>query len=130
VLLTPSNPFVSIAPILAVPGLRDALRETRAKVVAVSPIVRGAAIKGPAAEMLRDQGLEVSPVAVARLYTDLLDAIVIDEVDARLAAEIEALETPTGRERLAATVTDTMMVSMDKKAALARAVLRAAAVTP
>jgi len=126
VLLTPSNPFVSIAPILAVPGVRDALRKTEAKVVAVSPIVGGAAIKGPAAEMLRDQGLEVSPTAVARLYADFLDAIVIDEVDARLAADIQALETPAGRQRLAVTVTDTIMGSMEKKTALARAVLQAA----
>jgi len=126
VLLTPSNPFVSIAPILAVPGVRDALRETEAKVVAVSPIVGGAAIKGPAAEMLRDQGLEVSPTAVARLYADFLDAIVIDEVDARLAADIQALETPAGRQRLAVAVTDTIMVSMEKKTTLARIALRAA----
>ena len=130
VLLTPSNPFVSIAPILAVPGVREALRDTKAKVVAVSPIVGGAAIKGPAAEMLRDQGLEVSATSVARLYTDFLDAMVIDEVDAALAPEIEALDVPAGRQRLAVTVTDTMMVSIDKKAALARAVLRAAGVTP
>ena len=130
VLLTPSNPFVSIAPVLAVPGVREALRQTEAKVVAVSPIVGGAAIKGPAAEMLRDQGLEISATSVARLYADFLDAMVIDDVDARLAAEIEALDVPAGRQRLAVTVTDSMMVSIDKKAALARAVLRAAAVTP
>ena len=130
VLLTPSNPFVSIAPILAVPGVRDALRKTGAKVVAVSPIVGGAAIKGPAAEMLRDQGLEVSPAAVARLYADFLDAIVIDEVDAGLAPAIEALETPAGRPPLAVAVTDTIMASMEKKTALARTVLRAAGLTP
>lgn len=121
VLLTPSNPLVSVGPILAVPGLRDALRNTRAKVVAVSPIVGGATIKGPAAEMLRDQGLEASAAAVARLYADFLDAIVIDDVDAALAPEIEA----TG---LAVTVTDTIMDSMEKKAALARAALRTAGI--
>ena len=121
VLLTPSNPFVSIAPILAVPGVREALRDTKAKVVAVSPIVGGAAIKGPAAEMLRDQGLEVSAASVARLYADFLDAMVIDDADAALAAEIEGMG-------LAVTVTDTIMSSMEKKAALARAVLQAAGV--
>lgn len=122
-LLPPSNPLVSIGPILAVPGLRDALRQTPAKVVAVSPIVGGATIKGPAAQMMRDQGLEASATTVARLYADFLDAIVIDDVDAALAPEIEALG-------LAVTVTDTIMDSMEKKAALARAALRAAGIAP
>jgi LPPG:FO 2-phospho-L-lactate transferase len=121
VLLTPSNPLVSIGPILAVPGLRDALRDTPAKVVAVSPIVGGVTIKGPAAQMLRDQRLEASATAVARLYTDFLDAIVIDNVDEELAPDIEALG-------LAVAVTDTIMDSGEKKAHLARAALRAAGV--
>ncbi len=128
VLVTPSNPLVSIAPILAVPGLRDALRGTQAKVVAVSPIVGGAAIKGPAARMLRDQGLEASAVTIARLYADFLDAIVIDSVDADLASQIEAADPHGGRQGLAVTVTDTIMSSMERKAALARATLRAAGV--
>jgi LPPG:FO 2-phospho-L-lactate transferase len=130
VLVTPSNPLVSIAPILAVPGLRDALRGTQAKVIAVSPIVGGAAIKGPAARMLRDRGLEASAVTVARLYADFLDAIVIDSVDADLAPQIEAIDPPAGRQGLAVTVTDTIMSSLEKKAALARATLRAAGVSP
>ena len=138
VIITPSNPLVSIGPILAVPGLRDALRDTHAKVVAVSPIVGGATIKGPAAQMLRDQGLEASATAVARLYADLLDAIVIDNVDAALASEIEAMAVPgptgrptlgPGRQGLAVTVTDTIMDSVEKKAALARATLRAAGIS-
>ncbi len=128
-LVTPSNPLISIAPILAVPGLRDALRATQAKVVAVSPIVGGAAIKGPAARMLRDQGLEASAVTVARLYADFLDAIVIDSVDADLAPQIEALDPHGDRQGMAVTVTDTIMSSMDKKAALARATLQAAGVS-
>jgi len=128
VLVTPSNPLVSIGPILAVPGLRDALRDTPARVVAVSPIVGGAAVRGPAAQMLRDQGLEASAVSVARLYADFLDAIVIDDVDAALAPEIEAMGLPAGRQGLAVTVTDTIMDSMEKKAALARAALRAAGI--
>jgi len=129
VLLTPSNPLVSIGPILAVPGLRDALRDTPARVVAVSPIVGGATIKGPAAQMLRDQGLEASATTVARLYADFLDAIVIDNVDAGLAPEIEAMSLPAGRRGLAVTVTDTIMDSVEKKAALARTALRAAGVS-
>ncbi len=130
VLVTPSNPLISIAPILAVPGLRDALRSTQAKVVAVSPIVGGAAIKGPAARMLRDQGLEASAVTIARLYADFLDAIVIDSVDAKLAPLIEATDSHGGGQGLAVTVTDTIMSSMERKAALARATLRAAGVSP
>ena len=130
VLVTPSNPLISIAPILAVPGLRDALRSTQAKVVAVSPIVGGAAIKGPAARMLRDQGLEASAATVARLYADFLDAIVIDSVDAELAPQIEATDPHGGGQGLAVTVTDTIMSSMERKAALARATLRAAGVSP
>ena len=140
VLLTPSNPLVSIGPILAVPGVRDALRETKAKVATVSPIVGGAAIKGPAAQMMRDQGLEVSAAGVARLYASAfggLDVMVIDDVDAGLAAEIEAIGLPgptgrptlgPGRQGLAVTVTDTIMSSMEKKAALARTTLRAAGI--
>jgi LPPG:FO 2-phospho-L-lactate transferase len=127
VLITPSNPLLSIAPVLAVPGLRDALRETPAPVIGVSPIVGGAAVKGPAARMLADQGLEPSALSVARLYVDFLDGIVIDSVDAALAPRIEALGEERGR-GLAVTVTDTIMDSMDKKGALARATLRAAGV--
>jgi len=118
VLLAPSNPLVSIGPILAVPGVREALRETAARVAAISPIVGGAALKGPAARMLRDQGLETSALTIAHLYRDFLDVLVIDEADATLRPEIEALG-------LAAAVTDTIMSSMEKKAALARKVLGA-----
>ncbi len=130
VILTPSNPLVSIAPILAVPGLRDALRRAGARVVAVSPIVGGAAIKGPAARMLRDQGLVPSATSIARLYADFLDAFVIDDVDASLVAEIEAANPHGGERSLAVTVTDTIMASMEKKAALARTTLRAVGAAP
>lgn len=115
-ILTPSNPLVSIGPILAVPGIRDALRRSEAKVVAVSPLVGGKAIKGPAARMLRDQSLPATPVTIASLYKDFLDVLIIDNEDAALAPEIEALG-------LEVVVTDTIMSSMDKKAALARTVL-------
>ncbi len=120
VLLTPSNPLVSIGPILAVPGVGQALRDTPARVAAVSPIVGGRALKGPADRMLRDQGLEASAVTIARLYRDFLDVLVIDNVDAALQPEIEALG-------LDVAVTDTIMASMEKKAALARTVLAAVA---
>jgi len=119
VLLAPSNPLVSVGPILAVPGVREALRQTPARVAAVSPIVGGAALKGPAAQMLRDQGLEASALTIARLYRDFLDLLVIDEADAALHQQIEALG-------LEVAVADTIMSSMEKKAALARKVLHAA----
>ena len=91
VVLGPSNPYLSIGPILALPGIRALLRECRAPVVAVSPIVGGAALKGPAGAMLRDLAGESSSLAVARLYADFLTGIVIDDVDAALAAPIQSL---------------------------------------
>jgi LPPG:FO 2-phospho-L-lactate transferase len=118
IILTPSNPLVSIGPILAVPGVREALRLTGARVCAVTPIVGGKTIKGPADRMLRDQGLPVSPRALADLYGDFVDVLVIDRIDEALKPEIES----TGLEVL---VTDTIMSSMERKAALSRAVLEA-----
>lgn len=118
VILTPSNPLVSIGPLISVPGVREALRETTAKVAAVSPIVGGKTIKGPADRMLRDQGLEASALGVARLYADFVDVMVIDKADEALAREIEALG-------MGCVVTDTIMASMEKKAALARTVIGA-----
>jgi LPPG:FO 2-phospho-L-lactate transferase len=120
IILTPSNPLVSIGPILSVPGVREALRETDARVAAVSPIVGGKTIKGPADRMLRDQGMAASATSVATLYRDFLDVLVIDRVDEALKPEIEALG-------LEVVVTDTIMASMEKKAALARTVLTAVA---
>lgn len=119
VLITPSNPLVSIGPILSVPGVRDALRATEAKVVAVSPIVGGRTIKGPADRMLRDQGMDASATTIARLYADFLDVLVIDKADEGLAADIEELG-------VRAVVTDTIMDSMEKKMALARTAVAAA----
>ncbi|MCH8052109.1 MAG: 2-phospho-L-lactate transferase [Chloroflexi bacterium] len=118
VIISPSNPLVSIAPALAVAGVREALRETEARVAAVSPIVGGRALKGPADRMLRDQGMEASAVSIARLYEDFLDVLVIDETDEALAPKIEALGVDV-------VVTDTIMKSMAKKSALARTVLAA-----
>jgi LPPG:FO 2-phospho-L-lactate transferase len=91
IVLCPSNPLVSVGPILAVPGYLKALVETPAPVVAVSPIVGGQALKGPAGKMLATLGHEVSAVGVANLYRDFLDGMVIDIIDADLAPRIESL---------------------------------------
>ncbi|MEM7412503.1 MAG: 2-phospho-L-lactate transferase [Myxococcota bacterium] len=102
ILFAPSNPVVSIGPILAVPGIRDAVRAARAPVVAVSPIIGGAPVKGPADRLLRGLGHEVSAAGVARFYGDLLDGYVIDQRDADLAAAIGATGPATR-------VTETLM---------------------
>ena len=91
VVVGPSNPFVSIAPILAVPGVREALSRSKARKIAVSPIVGGRALKGPAAAMLASLGYEVSALGVARLYAGLVDEFVLDEEDASQAAAISGL---------------------------------------
>lgn len=88
--LAPSNPLVSIAPVLAVPGVREAVAERRDRTVAVSPIVAGAALKGPADRLLRELGHEASVVGVARLYAPLAATLVIDVADADRADEVEA----------------------------------------
>jgi LPPG:FO 2-phospho-L-lactate transferase len=112
VLVAPSNPIVSVGPILALPGVREALRATRAPVVAISPIVGGAAIKGPAVPLMRATGHEVSALGVARAYADILDGMVIDQLDEALAPAIEALG-------LRVAVTDTIMRGPAEKAHLA-----------
>lgn len=91
IIICPSNPIVSIGPILAVPGMREAVAEAKAPVVCISPIVGGKALKGPAAGMLEQQGHEVSAFGVAEFYGDLVDIMVIDEQDADLAPAIERL---------------------------------------
>jgi LPPG:FO 2-phospho-L-lactate transferase len=91
VVIAPSNPIVSVAPILATPGVREALADTSAPIVAVSPIVGGHALKGPAAQMLATLGHEVSALGVARLYAGVIDGLVIDEVDRELGPAIELL---------------------------------------
>ena len=120
VVLCPSNPFVSIAPILAVPGILAALRSGPAPVVGVSPIVAGRALRGPADRMLDWLGVEVSPAGVAQTYAErypgLLRGFVIDEQDASTSDRIEAL----GIDVL---VTDTVMASDDDRIALAADVL-------
>ena len=91
ILICPSNPIVSIGPILAMPDVREAVRLSRAPVIAVSPIVGGAPVKGPADRLMRGVGAEVSARGVAELYRGLIDAFVIDERDADLATDIEAM---------------------------------------
>ena len=88
IVIAPSNPLVSIDPVLAVPGVRDAVAARRDRVVAVSPIIAGAALKGPADRLLRELGHESSVVGVAGLYADLASALVIDEADAELAGAV------------------------------------------
>ncbi|MBV8393006.1 MAG: YvcK family protein, partial [Alphaproteobacteria bacterium] len=100
--ISPSNPFVSVAPILALPGVRPALERARTPRVAVTPIVGGRAIKGPAAKMLAELGHDVSALGVARTYKGLIDGFVLDRTDAALAAEVETLGMKVH-------VTDTMM---------------------
>jgi LPPG:FO 2-phospho-L-lactate transferase len=120
ILLCPSNPFVSIGPILAVAGMRDLVRSAHAPRVAISPIVGGKALKGPADRMLAAMGREVSAVGVAAWYGDLLDGMVIDLQDAALAPRIEALGVRT-------LVTNTVMASVADRVRLARDVLQFAA---
>ena len=108
----PSNPFVSVAPILAVPGVWDAIRNFNGVRLAVSPIVGGQAIKGPAAKMMGEMGIESSCVGVAKQYRDLCDIFILDDVDADRAADIEALG-------MQAAVTNTMMITDDNKVRLA-----------
>ncbi|MDQ3856474.1 MAG: 2-phospho-L-lactate transferase CofD family protein, partial [Chloroflexota bacterium] len=91
IVFCPSNPIVSIGPILAVPGLRAALADARAPKVAVSPIVAGRALRGPADQMLGSLGHDVSALGVARLYGDLVQGFVMDSEDEALRADIEAL---------------------------------------
>ncbi|MET0728426.1 MAG: 2-phospho-L-lactate transferase [Acidimicrobiales bacterium] len=117
VVIAPSNPIVSIAPVLAVPGVRAAVEARREDVVAVSPIVAGAALKGPADRLLRELGHESTVVGVARIYAPLAGTLVIDHADAGLAAEVEA----TG---VRCVVGPTVMRGPEEAAALARLVLR------
>jgi hypothetical protein len=116
IVLCPSNPIVSLGPILAVPGLRDLLTRAPAPKVAVSPIVGGRALKGPADQMLAGLGHDVSSLGVARLYQDFLDGLVLDEEDSALAPEIEALG-------MRVLVTRTIMGGADDRRRLAEEVL-------
>lgn len=116
-----SNPVTSIGPILAVPGILDALLRTPAPVVAVSPIVGGQAVSGPAAKLLTARGLDVSPLGVARAYRPWLDALVMDRAD---SAHVPALQ----RDGVRAVIADALMPDAAAEARLARVVLSAAGV--
>jgi LPPG:FO 2-phospho-L-lactate transferase len=118
VVVCPSNPVVSIGPVLAIPGVTDVLVERRARVVAVSPIVAGAALKGPADRLMAELGAEASVVGVARLYAPWVGTLVIDEADAALAAAVEA-------EGVRCVVAATVMRTPALAAALARVVIDA-----
>jgi LPPG:FO 2-phospho-L-lactate transferase len=118
IVVCPSNPVVSIGPLLAVPGVEEALRARRADVVAVSPIVAGAALKGPADRMLRELGTEASVVGVARLYKSWVGTLVVDEADAAHAEAVEA-------EGVRCVVAPTVMSSLERAADLAKVVLDA-----
>ena len=116
VVIAPSNPLVSIGPLLALPEVDAAVRARRADTVAVSPIVAGAALKGPADRLMVDLGHESSVVGVARLYAPIAGTLVIDEADADLAPAVEA-------EGLRCVVAPTIMRGPDEAAALGRVVL-------
>ena len=116
VVICPSNPFISINPILAVPGIGAALRECPAPVVAVSPIIVGKAVKGPTAKMMAELGLPVDAATVARHYHDILDLYIADEED---AAALTGLDVPV-------VLTRTLMQTLADREALARTVIAAA----
>ncbi len=113
VVICPSNPFVSVDPMLSIPGLRQALMDAPAPVVAVSPIVGGAALKGPAAKMMRELNLPASAAQVASHYGDLLDGFVLDLQDREAEPDIG----------VPAVVTQTVMLTLADRVALADRVL-------
>jgi LPPG:FO 2-phospho-L-lactate transferase len=116
VIVCPSNPLISIGPIVAVPGIRQALVETTANVVAISPVVGGASLKGPTDRMLRDLGMEVTAPQVARLYRDFVDLFLLDEVDEAERGAVEALG-------IATRTAQTVMKTEDDKERLARSLI-------
>ena len=118
VIVCPSNPIVSIGTILSVKGIREALRYTEAKKVAVSPIVAGAPVKGPADKLMKGLGFEVSAYSVAKLYVDFLDTFIIDRADSGEKSRIEKLG-------IEVKVTNPIMRTLEDKVQLARTVLDA-----
>jgi len=118
VVICPSNPFISVEPILAIPGVRDALAGCSAPVIAVSPIIAGRAVKGPTAKMMTELGLDPTAGNVAQRYRDLLDGYVIDHADMAEVVTIDARVT----------LAQTLMTTIEDREALAKTVLDAAAV--
>ncbi len=119
IVVCPSNPVVSIGPLTAVPGVLDRLAARRDRIVGISPIIAGVALKGPADRLLSEMGFEPSVVGVARWYAPWVGTLVIDEADAGLARAVEA-------EGIRCVVAPTVMATRDRSASLARAVLDAA----
>ena len=117
VVICPSNPIISIGPILNVKGIRESLRRTPAKVIAISPLVAGIPLKGPADRLMRGLGLEVSSTQVAKLYGDFLDEMVIDEQDSFEGDAIRSIGLKT-------LVVDTVMSNDEKAEKLAANVLK------
>jgi len=122
IILCPSNPFISIGPILAIPGIRDALQRRRDNVAAISPIVGGKALKGPAAKMMKSMRRRSSAAEVAKLYVDFCGIFVLDELDRKQAAQVAALD-------MRPVVTNTVMRGLREKKSLARAVVRELEIT-
>jgi LPPG:FO 2-phospho-L-lactate transferase len=116
VVICPSNPFISVEPILAIPGVREALMACQAPIIAVSPIIAGRAVKGPTAKMMTELGLDPSAGTVAQRYADLLDGYVIDHADMSEVVSIDARVT----------LAQTLMTTMEDREALAKIVVEAA----
>jgi LPPG:FO 2-phospho-L-lactate transferase len=113
IVICPSNPYLSIDPILSVPGVADAIRGSRVPVVAVTPIVQGRCIKGPTAKIMAELGITVSPLSVAEHYGSLIDGFVLDILDEPLAEAVSALG-------ITVEATDTIMKTLDDRQRLAR----------
>lgn len=120
IIICPSNPVISIGPILAIPGVREALATHRSRVVGVSPIIAGETVKGPADRLMQSLGIEVSCVGVAKTYAEYCSTLVIDERDASRSADVEACG-------VRAVVAQTLMSDPEAAASLARSVLEAMA---
>ena len=116
IVICPSNPFISVEPILAIPGVREAMVAAKAPVIAVSPIIAGRAVKGPTAKMMTELGLDPSAGSVAARYADLLDGYVIDHADMSEVVSIDAKVT----------LAQTLMTTIEDREALARVVMEAA----
>lgn len=119
IIICPSNPIVSIGPILAVPGIKEGVKNTDAIKIAVSPIIGGKPVKGPADKFMEGKGIEVSAVGVAQIYQEFLDVMVIDKEDRHLASRIEELG-------MRVVIEQTLMTSIARKKKLAQTVLAAA----
>jgi LPPG:FO 2-phospho-L-lactate transferase len=120
IIICPSNPYLSIDPLLAIAELRERLKGAAAPVIAVTPLVGGRAIKGPTAKIMTELGLSLTPLTIARRYADLIDGFVLDAADAELAAQFTC---PVH-------VCDTVMMSVADRERLAREVLAFSATLP